>query len=105
MVQPGLFLDNVDNKEWTMIPTYCTNIFLVELWSNDCCFDKIPDLGFSREAAQRRRQGLFDVPVTVASHFDLEPGEVYICEHTVRAACIVERELSNCQLGGSRQVE
>lgn len=105
MVQPELTLDCVENKECIIISTYCTDIFLVELWSNDCSFNKIPDLGFSREAAQRRRQGLFDVPVTVASHFDLEPGEVYICEHTVRAACIVEWKLSNCQLGGSRKVE
>jgi hypothetical protein len=73
---------------------YRSDIFLVKLGPDDGGFEKILDLSLSRKASQRRREGSFDMTVSVPGHLNLQPGDIQISEHAIlRVARIVKRKL------------
>lgn len=63
--------------------TYGSQILLVELWTNDCCFHIVFDLCHAWKTTQRRRQGLLNVSICILGHLNLQPGKVQVGEHTV----------------------
>lgn len=77
--------------------TYSSDILFIELRTDDSNFDKVFDICHTSKATQRWWESLFDMTVGIAGHFDFEPVEVEIGEHTiVGTASIVERELRGC---------
>lgn len=84
------------------VDTYRANVAFVELWPDDCNLHKILDVCHAWKPAKRRGEGLLDMAICIAGHFDLEAGKVEVGEHAVvGTACIVEGELVECQRNGS----
>lgn len=80
--------------------TNSSDVLFIELWTNDCYFDKVFDICHAGETTQGGRESFLDMAVCVAGHFDFVPSEVEVGEHAiVGATSIVERELIDVRRG------